>query len=103
VLLREGLSVLLGPLTRVLRASIALRCIPRAWSGVKIVFIPKPGRNGHILAKDFRPISLTSFILKTLERLVDRFLKNGPLLSRALAPSQYAYREGRSTDTGERD
>jgi len=99
VLLREGLSVLLGPLTRVLRASIALRCIPRAWSGVKVVFIPKPGRNGHILAKDFRPISLTSFILKTLERLVDRFLKNGPLLYRALAPSQYAYREGRSTDT----
>jgi len=34
-----------------------------------------------------------------LERLVDRFLKSGPLLSWTLAPSQYAYREGKSTDT----
>jgi len=99
VLLREGLGALLGPLTRVLRASIALRHIPQAWNGVRVVFIPKPGKNGHILAKDFRPISLTSFILKTLERLVDRFLKSGPLLRRTLAPSQYAYREGKSTDT----
>ncbi|XP_020298014.1 uncharacterized protein LOC109862388 [Pseudomyrmex gracilis] len=37
--------------------------------------------------------------LKTLERLVDRFLKNGPLLIYPLASSQYAYRESRSTDT----
>jgi len=34
-----------------------------------------------------------------LEKLVDRFLKNGLLLRWTLAPSQYAYREGRSTNT----
>jgi len=34
-----------------------------------------------------------------LERLVDKFLKSGPLLRRTLASSQYAYREGKSTDT----
>jgi len=73
ILLKEGLGVLLGPLTRVLRASITLRHLPQA-CGVRVVFIPKPGRNGHILAKNYRPIGLTSFILKTLERLVNRFL-----------------------------
>jgi hypothetical protein len=34
-----------------------------------------------------------------LERLVDRFLKTGPLVKHPLAASQYAYREGRSTET----
>ncbi|XP_020285272.1 uncharacterized protein LOC109855434 [Pseudomyrmex gracilis] len=72
---------------------------PRAWSGTRVIFIPKPGRNGYISTKDFRPISLTSFVLKTLERLIDGFFKNGPLLTHPLASSQYAYREGRSTDT----
>ncbi|XP_020296294.1 uncharacterized protein LOC109861173 [Pseudomyrmex gracilis] len=59
----------------------------------------KLGRNGYISAKDFRPISFTSFVLKTLERLIDGFLKNGPLLTYLLASSQYAYKEDRSTDT----
>ncbi|XP_020297442.1 uncharacterized protein LOC109861980 [Pseudomyrmex gracilis] len=69
---------------------------PRAWSGTRVVFIPGPGRNGYISSKDFRPISLTSFVFKTLERLIDGFLKNGPLLTYPLASSQYAYKEGRS-------
>jgi hypothetical protein len=51
------------------------------------------------MTKDFRPISLTNFLLKILERLVDMFLKTGPLLKHPLAASQYAYREGSSTET----
>jgi hypothetical protein len=38
---------------------------------VRVIFIPKPGRDSYELAKSFRPISLTSFFLKTMERLVD--------------------------------
>ncbi|XP_015118090.1 uncharacterized protein LOC107041834 [Diachasma alloeum] len=86
------------PLTKILRASIALRHILRSWNETKIVFIPKPGKAGYIKPKDFCPISFTSFILKTLERLVDRFIKMGPLVGSPLSPSQYAYRKGRSTD-----
>jgi len=77
----------LGPsLTSVLRANIALRYIPLAWSGTKVILF-KPGRNGHILAKNFRPVSLTSFILKTLERLIDRLLKSGLLLLKPFLPN----------------
>jgi len=50
-----------------------------------------------MLAKDFRPVSLTFFILKILERLVDRFLKTVPLLLKSLASFQYAYRRDRRT------
>jgi hypothetical protein len=34
-------------------------------------FIPKLGRISYELAKSFRPISLTSFLLKTMERLFE--------------------------------
>ncbi|XP_029162920.1 uncharacterized protein LOC114934411 [Nylanderia fulva] len=78
ILLQKELDLLIGPLTKILRASIALRHIPPAWSDIKVCFIPKPGRNGHILAKDFRPISLTSFILKTLEKLVEFYQNRAP-------------------------
>ncbi len=47
--------------------------IPKPWRDVTLVVIPKPGREPS-LAKSYRPISLLSFMLKTLERLMDRFL-----------------------------
>lgn len=86
-----------GSLTKVFGVIIALRYVPQAWRAPKVVFIAKPDKNGHIKARNFRPISLTSFLLKTL--LVDRFLQNEPLIKHPLAASHYAYREGRSTET----
>jgi len=65
----------------------------------KEVFIPKPGRNSYCGPKDFRPISLTSFLLKTLERLVDRFLRDEVLVSKPLHPNQHAYQAGKSVET----
>jgi hypothetical protein len=53
ILLKKGLQCLLGPLTKVFRASIALRHVPQAWKITKVVFIPKPGKNVHIYAKDW--------------------------------------------------
>jgi hypothetical protein len=36
-------------------------------------FMPKPSRYSHRVRRDFRPISLTPFLLNTMERLVDRY------------------------------
>ncbi|XP_044573423.1 uncharacterized protein LOC123257665, partial [Drosophila ananassae] len=44
--------------------------IPKAWLCTKVVFIPKAGKPSHCTPKDFRPISLSSFFLKTMERLL---------------------------------
>jgi len=52
---------------------LATGYIPALWRQVKVVFIPKPGRSSYCGSRDFRPISLTSFLLKTMERLVERF------------------------------
>lgn len=43
---------------------------------VKMIFIPKPGGSCYDQAKLFRPISLSSFFLKILERLIDRYVRD---------------------------
>jgi hypothetical protein len=40
------------------------------------VLIPKPGRNSYGEPKDFRFSRVTSFLLKTMEGLIDGFLRD---------------------------
>jgi hypothetical protein len=98
-LLQEGWDVLVPYLVRIFRASLTAGYVPTAWRQVKVVFIPKPGRNTYSGPKDYRPISLTSFLLKTMERLVDRHLRNVMLVLPLLHPNQHAYQAGKSTET----
>jgi hypothetical protein len=58
---------------------------------VRVVFIPKRGKATYGVPKDYTPISLTSFLLKTMERLVDRFIINGMAVSSPSHPNQHAY------------
>jgi hypothetical protein len=90
-LLQEGREILIPYLIRIFHACLATGYVPAMWRQVKVVFIPKPGRNSYCGPKDFRPISLTSFLLKTLERLVDRYLRDEVLALKPLHPNQPAY------------
>jgi hypothetical protein len=76
---RDG-EILIPHLIKIFRACLATGYVPTAWRQVNVVFIPKPGRRSYCGPKDFRPISLTSFLLKTLERLVYRFLRDEVLV-----------------------
>ena len=78
---------------------LALGHIPPQWETVRVTFIPKPGRSSHCVAKDFRPISLSSFVLKTLERLVDLYVKEEVLSRFLLYRNQHAYQMRKSTDS----
>lgn len=80
-------------------ASLRLGYIPETWQKVKITFIPKPGKEDYTSAKSFRPISLTSFLLKGLEKIIDRHLREKLDLSETLHGSQHAFQKGRSTET----
>jgi hypothetical protein len=97
-LLQEGREVLIPYLIKIFRACLAIGYIPAVWCQVKVVFIPKLGRNSYCGPKDFRPISLTPFLLKTLDRLVDRFLRDEILASKPLHPNQHAYQAGKSVE-----
>lgn len=46
----------------------------------------------------YRPISLSSFLIKALERLVNRFIRDKVLSVTPLSGHQYAYQPERSTD-----
>jgi nitrite reductase/ring-hydroxylating ferredoxin subunit len=51
------------------------------------------------LEKSLRSISLMSFILKTLEKLLDRHITDGVLVEKPLHQNQFAYRAGMFTET----
>ena len=62
-----------------------------AWRGSRVVFLPKPGKEG--------PISLTSFNLKVLERLIERYIPDRVLTSKALHSGQRVFQQLCSVDT----
>jgi hypothetical protein len=47
----------------------------------------------------YLPICLSSFLLKTLERLVDRHIRDDVFGRNPLYINQHAYQSGKSTDT----
>lgn len=61
------------------------------WWITRVVFIPRPGRIDYNQAGAYRPISLTSSLLKTMERLIDRHVRDGPLRPRPLYALEFAY------------
>jgi hypothetical protein len=50
------------------------------------VFIHKHGRNSYSGLRDYRHMSLTSFLLMTMERLVVRYLRDEALAQVSLHP-----------------
>ena len=92
-MIQEALPSILDELFRLFIGSLTLSQIPDNWTKVEVIFIPKPGKNPAD-PKGYRPISLSSFILKTMERLVDLYVREHLLLHE----NQFAYRKGKSTE-----
>ncbi|KAL1446330.1 hypothetical protein WDU94_005475 [Cyamophila willieti] len=99
VMLQKGLDVIIHLLCKLFRSSLAMGYIPRSWRMARAVFLPKPGRKNLDQAKSYRPISLSSFLLKTLERLVDWRLGENLLSRHPHHPNQHAYQSGKSTES----
>ena len=75
IMLQKSPSEIIDLLSKMYRGCLNLGYIPKQWREVRVVFIPKAGKTSHTTPKDFRPISLSSFLLKTLERLVNLWIK----------------------------
>ena len=80
------------------KSCIHLHYTPVLWKDTKVIFIPKPGKDDYTLPKSFRPISLSNYFLKALERLVgwkmDDALRIEPIHDR-----QHGFMKGRSTES----
>jgi len=86
-------------LTKLFNASIQLGYVPANWRKAKVTFIPKPGRGRYDEPRSFRPITLSSFLMKTFERTVGWYITGGALEVNPLSDNQHAFRKGRSTET----
>jgi hypothetical protein len=97
IMLQQGFELLANKLLLLLRASLDLGYIPMSWRHIRVVSIPKLGKPMS-QAKSLWTISLTSVVLKTLEKLLDRHIRGGVLVEKA-HQNQFAYRAGMSTET----
>lgn len=98
-LLQWGVEHLIGWLTEIFLACMAIGHCPKGWRRARVVFLPKPGKEDYTNPKSYRPISLTSFMLKTMEKVCVDWLWTKVLVDRPIHDSQHAYRAGRSTET----
>lgn len=99
VLIIESRDILIPTLVKLLQASLAHGYIPKTWQEVKVIFIPKPGKSTYSVADAYRPISLTSILLKIMERVLDRYIRDEPLKHKPLHNKQHAYIAGKSVDS----
>ena len=79
------------------KACLHLHYTPRKWQEAIVVFIPKIGKKDYREAKSHRPIVLSNFVLKGLERIVtwrvDDHLNYYPI-----HPMQHGFQIGKGTE-----
>jgi ribonuclease HI len=80
------------------KACVKLNYTPTMWKDAKVIFIPKPGKENYKKAKSFRPITLSNYLLKGLEKLivwkVEENLECDPIHK-----NQHGFQRGKSTET----
>ena len=87
----------LAKITNFFKRSLMSSFIPKRWRQMKVVFIPKLGKDDYSVPKAYRPITLSNFLLKVMERVINWFLSE-----RVIAlplPNQHAYTRGLGTET----
>ncbi|KAI4872034.1 hypothetical protein NFI96_006517 [Prochilodus magdalenae] len=85
-LLKSCAAELGAPLQHIFNLSLRLGRVPTLWKTSCLVPVPKKGRPTEL--NDFRPVALTSHVMKTLECHLLR-----PQVQHAMDPLQFAYRK----------
>ena len=78
---------------------ITLQYTPSLLRTSKVAFIGKADKDDYTLPKSFRPISLTPFIFKLLERVGSWYIIHKTLKENPLNKRQHAYRTGKLTES----
>ena len=97
-MITEAYDIIADDLLDIYKSSINLCSIPEEWQASDSAIIAKPGKDDYSKPKSFRIITLSSCILKLLERLILWHLKNDLHVEAAMARSQYGFKKGHSTD-----
>ena len=94
---RQCESALLHILQHLFTASLRLGHVPASWKVATVVAVPKPGGD-PLSPKGYRPISLLPTLSKLLERIIADRLSYYLETHHLLAPTQYGFRQGKSTE-----
>ncbi|KAI3362900.1 hypothetical protein L3Q82_011492, partial [Scortum barcoo] len=89
-LLKTCVAELGEPLQRIFNLSLQIGRVPTLWKTSRIVPVPKKNRPSEL--NDFRPVALTSHLMKKLERLFLSLLR--PQVQHAQDRLQFAYQPG---------
>jgi len=87
----------LSLISRMYRLCLANSYTPECWRKMKATFIPKPAKSTYNMANCFRPIILSSYLLKCLEKIIKNNWKETFL--KEPFTNQHGFTEGRSCDT----
>ena len=88
-------KVLYKPITQIFRESLRRNKVPREWKIAWITVIYKNGR--RTLARNYRPISLTSVLCKLMEKLIRNPIVEHMKINGLFSNKQYGFIKGRST------
>ncbi len=92
--LRSCADQLAGLFTSIFNESLATSVVPTPFK--KSIIIPVPKNSKPSCLNDYRPVALTSTVMKVFERLVKNHICSS--IPATLDPRQFAYRPNRSTD-----
>ncbi len=92
--LRSCADQLSGLFTSIFNESLATSVVPTPFK--KSVIIPVPKNSKPSCLNDYRPVALTSTVMKVFERLLKKHICSS--IPVTLDPLQFAYRPNRSTD-----
>ena len=98
ILLQNLPPSIISRLKTLFTACISLGFTPSLWKTSKTIFIPKNGKSNYQDPKSFRPISLSSFFFKTLEKLMLWEAEQTCLITSPMHDNQHAFRKNHSCD-----
>ncbi len=92
--LRSCADQLAGLFTSIFNESLATSVVPTSFKKSAIIPVPKNSKPSCL--NDYRPVALTSTVMKVFERLLKKHICSS--IPATLDPFQFAYRPNRSTD-----
>ena len=96
-LLKVGADFICSPLSRIFKLSLDSSSLPRDWITANIVPVHKKG-DKH-LPSNYRPISLTSIVVKVMERIIHCQLSSALESNNLISESQHGFCNKHSTIT----
>ncbi len=98
VVLQNVSNMMYRGLVDIFRACLRFGYTPKIWRTQNVAFIPKAGKTDYTNPRSFRPITLASFVFKTMEKMVLEQIEKKLGLN-YVNKNQHGFRKGKSCNS----